>query len=208
MDRQPQVSLKKSFSRANPTKKKKKISFPFPSFQYICLACLPRKNYFTGYSPLRMHLRAFHRHNRRFSVDDSNRHRADGGYILDGNHHYPGDASFEPWRAIGYGTKPIPKPEPAASIRGFNMTPSEFSTIVASLMNNMQQQVSSGVQTTLQNASVLMGMMTEQQNVSETNSWRCFPVSNSHNVLVSINNPAAVAPKVIQTHGKYPAQGI
>lgn len=162
------------------------------SSQYICLACLPRKILFTGYDPLRQHLRSVHSFNKIFSVEDSNRHRADGGYILDGTHYYPGEAGFEAWRAIGYGVKRVPPPAPnAESTHGINLTAEQSSAMVTNIMNQMTQNVATGVNNTIQGAASMLNMMSGNQAEQEINTRRYFPVPHSNNILVAINNPNA-----------------
>lgn len=165
------------------------------------MACLPKRITLTGYGPLRTHYRVVH-NGKNMTQAMSNLHRFDGGYIHDGNHYFPGDAGFEPWRAVGYGTSPPPPPvsnRNTENSRGINITSVELTTILETVLTSVQKQINTGVQSTLQGAGSILSM------VNETNDTRSFfPVPSSNNVLVSIQNPVARQAPIQMTNENAP----
>ncbi|XP_055307423.1 uncharacterized protein LOC129571631, partial [Sitodiplosis mosellana] len=163
---------------------------------YICLFCLPKKVHFTGYGPLRMHLRTQHSVKRQ-STTESNRFRSDGGYMLDETHYFPNSPGFEPWRATGHGVKPVPPPAPASQTSSkVEMSPTELSSMIVTIMSQMSNQVQAGVGNTIQNAASMLSFMGATPAINQATTSRCFyPVPNTNNVLVAISNPPVAVPE-------------
>lgn len=194
MDREPKVSKHWEFHHDT------KIGYVYTVassnsivFQYICLNCLPRKEYFVGFGRLRAHLRAHHRQ-QWLNQDDSNRYRSDCGYMLEKKHYFPGDPDYEAWRAVGYGAPKVARPQqnegPAEAARGINITPEQFTAMMSAIMGEVNKNVATGVNNTINSAASMLSLMSTSTK-QETHARRCFPVPHTHNVLVAINNPAA-----------------
>lgn len=124
---------------------------------------------------------------------ESNRCRTDGGYYYDGQHYYVNSPGFEAWRAIGVGNAPPPR-VPTENTRGITMSSDDFSRIIQNVTGTVQKSVDAGVSTTLRSAAAFAGLMGAQSSVADSeNSRRYFPVPNTNNVMVSINNVEPIA---------------
>lgn len=171
----------------------------------MCLYCRPKKVHIDGYGPFRAHLRVKHGMNWLDSAE-SNRCRTDGGYYYDGQHYFVNSPGYESWRAIGVGNAP-PR-APTENARGITMSSDDFSRIIENVTGTVQKSVDAGVNTTLRSAAAFAGLMGPQPTMDNSeNSRRYFPVPNTNNVMVSINNvePSA-GPSAGKSHILFPDQ--